>query len=196
MTSLRMTAFLAAITFAAASPFASAEGAQEKAAPASMTPPKPAAELEQLKYFEGTWNCTGKAFASPEGPEHANKGTATIKLDVDKFWYAVRYEEQASKNSPRPTKLAAFWGYQAATKSFVAASFDNLGNSALESSKGWDGDKLVWTGPMVGRRNVAIRDTFTKKGDAELVHLGETRPAKGDWTKLDEETCKKAASHK
>ena len=36
-------------------------------------PPKPAAEMSQLAYFEGSWSCSGKMLESPMGPAGAMK---------------------------------------------------------------------------------------------------------------------------
>ena len=38
---------------------------------ADVPPPtSPPAELAQYDFFVGTWHCSGKAFATPMGPEH------------------------------------------------------------------------------------------------------------------------------
>lgn len=70
-------------------------------------------------------------------------------------------------------------------------SIDNMGSYATSQSPGWQGDKLVFTGPMHGGgTTTTARDIFTKAGKNEMHHESEMED-KGKWTKLDQETCKR-----
>jgi hypothetical protein len=171
-------------------------GEDVKASPPAA--PKPAAELAQLKWFEGSWSCGGKVFESPMGPEHATQGKVTMQLDLGGFWYSVRYEEMKTKENPRPYRVGAFWGYDSAQKRFVAGSVDSMGGFSGQAAPGWDGDKLVFTGFALGMgpNKTPARDTFTKKGENEMMHASELTMAEGQWLKLDEETCRRSAAAK
>jgi hypothetical protein len=139
------------------------------AAPATPPPaPKPAAELDTFKFFLGRWKCDGKAFASPMSPtEHAVKGTAESKLEVDNFWQSFNYEEKKTKEHPG-LKLKGLWGFDQGSKRFVRAAIGNHGEWDTASAPGWEGDKLIWTGEMSGAQGrIAFHHTFTKKGDKE-----------------------------
>src|SRR5262245_53079874 len=70
------------------------KGATPAAAPAG--PPKPAVELEQIKWLAGSWTCEAKAPESPMGPAHSFKATWKNKWDLDNFWLAVDYVEKKS----------------------------------------------------------------------------------------------------
>ena len=121
------------------------------AAPATPPPPpKPAAELDTFKFFLGKWKCDGKAFASPMSPtEHAVKGSAEAKLEVDNFWQSFTYEEKKTKEHPG-LKVNGCWGYDQGAKRFVRAAVGNHGEWDTASAPGWEGDKLVWTGELSG----------------------------------------------
>jgi uncharacterized protein DUF1579 len=154
-------------------------------------PPKPAPEMKQLDFFLGTWKCDGKMLANPMGPEHAMKTTATGKTDLDGFWVSVRVEEKKTKDSPMPIKGNFQMTYDAAGKKFQAVWVDNFGGWGPATSTGWEGDKMTFTGEMFGGgQKMGSRDSFTKKSDKEMVHVGEMQMG-GKWSTMMEETCKK-----
>jgi hypothetical protein len=188
---------------AAPAPVAStAKASTPSAAPAPATPasgataaassmPKPAAELDQLKLFEGTWRCEGKLPAGPFGPEQSYKSTFKVKKDVDNFWYALDYEQKKSKQHPMVMKARGFIGYDPAGKKFVATGVDNSGGWVTETSAGWEGDKMVLTGEasLMGQKT-PFRESFTKKSDKEMVWQAEAKLGK-DFVVLGADVCKK-----
>jgi len=147
--------------------------------------------LQDLQPFVGTFTCTGTAFASEMGPEHASHGTVTSKWVLNKKWLEVRYSETKTTANPHPFSVVAHWGYDPQTKKLVATSVDGFGGYSTQDSPGWNGDDLVFGGtghmgaPMQGR------DTFTRKGKNQVGHMGEIQDASGNWKKTDEETCKR-----
>jgi hypothetical protein len=162
--------------------------AKPAAAPAA---PKPAQEIDQFKYFVGTWHCEGMDFASPLGPEHRMVETVTAKMDLDDFWVMQRVTEKKTKENQNPLDGIYAWTYDPGQKKFVATWNDNTGGWAMQASKGWEGDKLVFLGEYAsGGQKMAARDTYTKKSEQEHVHSFEIK-AKDGWKKVDEETCKK-----
>ena len=165
-----------------------------RAADKPMAPPKPAPEMAQLAYFAGAWACTGKAFVSPMGPEHPTEAAIHAATALDGFWYVVHYDEKKTTANPMPYHAGIFMGYEATEKIFVLRCQDSMGGYCSETSKGWSGDTFVFEGPNMGMWPKANgRDTFTKKGAAEMVHSGEIQGPDGKWMKMDEETCTKAA---
>jgi hypothetical protein len=162
--------------------------AQAAAAPAA---PKPAAELDQLKVFEGNWRCEGKQPAGPFGPEQVYKSSLKAKRDIDNFWIAIEYDQKKSKVHPMPIKARGFLGYDPVVKKYVTIGADNTGGWMSESSPGWEADKLVFTGDgSMGGQKVAFRETYTKKSDKELLWSGEMKMGK-DWIAVGTDSCKK-----
>jgi hypothetical protein len=152
--------------------------------------PKPAPELAQLKYFLGTWHCEGNAPASPMGPAHRSRATVVTRLDLGGFWYSGTVREEKAADNPHPLSGMFHETYDAARKQFVLLWFDNFGGWSTETSTGWDGNKIVYSGEAaMGGEKVPVRDTFTKKGDAELVHSYEMTMS-GQKISGDE-TCRK-----
>ncbi|HEV8254476.1 MAG TPA: DUF1579 family protein [Vicinamibacteria bacterium] len=149
--------------------------------------------MDKLKWFSGTWSCEGQFAGGMGMPAHPTKARVTTKSDLDGFFYSVRYEEEKTKDNPMPYRGAGFWGYDRETKKYTSIWADNMGGGAPQTSAGWEGDKLVFSGDatMMGKK-MGVRDTFTRKGDNELVHMGEMQ-MDGKWSKMSEETCKKSA---
>jgi hypothetical protein len=175
----------------AAAPAAPAAAPAAGAAATPPGPPKPPTELDQLKYFEGSWRCDGKVPAGPMGPEHGYKSTFKVKKDLDGFWYSADYEQKKSKDNPTPIKARGFFSYDTASKKYVFGGFDNAGGMVNETSTGWEGDKMVASGEGTGMgQKIGFRETFTKKGDKEMTWMGELRMGK-DWMVIGSDTCKK-----
>jgi|SRR5688572_21241466 hypothetical protein len=58
--------------------------AVSRASPPEM--PKPATEMSQLKFFDGSWTCDGKMEASPFGPGGPMKSNVKSHTDLGGFW--------------------------------------------------------------------------------------------------------------
>jgi hypothetical protein len=158
--------------------------------------PKPAPEMSQVKYFAGSWKCSGDAPASPFGPAHKTQSTMTLKLDLDGFWYAGMMTEMKTASNPHPVKGMVHVGYDASAKQYVVLWLDNFGSWATEMSPGWQGDTMMFTGDqMVMGEKAGARDTFVKKSDTEYTHKFELQ-MKGQWSPIVDETCKKAGMAK
>jgi hypothetical protein len=162
----------------------------------AQQPPKPAPELSQVKYFSGSWTCSGDAPASPFGPAHKTQSSLTLKPDLDGFWYDGMMTEMKTASNTHPVKGMVHVGYDSAAKQYVMVWIDNFGSHATEMSPGWQGDTMVWTGDqnVMGEKATA-RDTFVKKSDTEYTHKFELQ-TKGQWSPIVDETCKKAGMAK
>ena len=177
------------IALAAAAP--AAEPEKKMTAPA-MQAPKPAAELATLEFFNGRWGCTGHFLGNEMAPAHATSATVMTAPELGGFWRMARYTEKKTTENSMPYALSAVWGYDAAQKRLIEQGVDNIGGYWTFTSNGWTGEVLVFEGEsqMMGHK-AGGRDTFTKKGANEFVHLGEMQGQDGTWAKVDEETCKK-----
>jgi hypothetical protein len=162
--------------------------AQDKPA-APPPPPKPAAQLDQLKFFVGNWKCSGKQFATPMfGPEHPFTGSASARLVAEGFWQEFTYEEKKSKDHPGFV-LVGLWGYDAAGKRFIRSAGSSMGGWDSATSVGFNGDKMVWTGDLAAPTGrMPFRQTFTKKSEKEWSSRFELN-SQGNWVPLSEVTC-------
>ena len=175
---------------------ASAQAAKKKAdKPATgstMAMPKPAPEMDQLKWMNGTWHCTGKTMASPMGPEHTSEAEVKAGSTLGGMWLLGHYQEKKSAENPMPISADEYWTYDSGEKMWDRVVVDNMGGFGTGNSKGWEGDKLVWTMEgMMGGQKMKGRDTFVKKSATELTTTGEMGTPDGKWVTLYEGTCKK-----
>lgn len=182
---LRTMGVFAAAVFAM--PCVLAQGADEKKAPEM---PKPAPEMAQLDYFEGSWTCEGTMQPSPFGPGGKMKSTAKIHDDLGGFW-------QSGMIKGTVVNMPDFEGmfhssYDPATKQYFMLWVDNMGAWSRTTSKGWEGDKMVYEGDsQMGVETMRGRDTFVKSGGA-MKHTSEMQ-IDGKWTLIGDETCRKSA---
>ena len=162
----------------------------------AQSAPKPAPEMSNIKYFSGSWTCSGDAPASPFGPAHKTKSSMTLKSDLDGFWYDGMMTEMKTASNTHPVKGMMHVGYDSAAKQYVMVWLDNFGSWATEMSPGWQGDTMVWTGDqMLMGEKAAAKDTMVKKSDTEYTHKFELQ-TKGQWGTIVDETCKKAGAAK
>lgn len=192
-----ISSFVAA-GLAAAAPGAFAQGMthaspKPAASPAAggMPMAKPAPEMSNLKVFGGTWTCDADVPAGPMGPAHKTHSTVKSRTDMGGFWQSGTVS-MTSAGMP-PFEGTFHMTYDPGGKKYVMLWVDNMGGWSQETATGWEGDKMVFTGEgvMNGQKTPA-RDTFTKKGETELVHLGEMQ-MNGQWVSFGDENCKKAA---
>ena len=171
----------------------------EKPAPAAMSAPgaagmpmKPAPEMDKVKWMVGTWQCTGKAMASPMGPEHPTEATVTSEMTMDGFWSLSHYREKKTAQNPMPISGDEYWGYDSTEKMWDRVVVDNMGGFATGNSKGWEKGKLVWMSEgMMGGQKMKFRDTFTEKSPREVNYVGQMGTPDGKWAVAWETNCKK-----
>ena len=161
--------------------------AKDAPAPAAAPP-----ELAQVAFFEGTWNCTGKTFANPMGPEHATVATVHGAKAVGGMWVHLTYDENKTAANPMPFHVGVYMGYDAAKKTFVQSCVDVFGGYCTQNGNGWSGDTMKFEGTgNAGGKQFGVRDTFTKKGANQVTHTGEMQGDDKQWIKTDEEICHK-----
>jgi Protein of unknown function (DUF1579) len=158
---------------------------------AQQSPPKPASEMANLKYFAGNWSCSGDSPAGPFGPAHKTQSTLSLKLDLDGFWYDGMMTEMKTASNPHPVKGMLHLGYDAGEKRFVQVWIDNTGSRSVQMSPGWEGDSISFTGEQVimGEKGTA-KDTITKKGASQFTHKFELT-MKGETHTIVDEICRK-----
>lgn len=166
--------------------------ADKPAAAAKPDMPKPAAEMAQLKYFDGSWTCEGTVAPSPMGP--GGKMTTTVKshTDLGGFWQSGMVK---SSLSGTPAMEGMFhMTYEPGAKQFVMLWVDNMGAMSRTTSTGWTGNDITFEGETtMGGQKMGSRDVFTKNADGTLKHAWSMQ-MEGKWVPGGDEVCKKAAA--
>ena len=152
-------------------------------------PPKPAPEMAQMAFMEGTWTCQGKMFQTPFSPAGTMTSSAEIRKDLGGF-FQTGVIKGTSKEMP-PFEGRFHLTYDSGTKQFVMLWVDNMGGWSQTTSSGWKGDTIVYSGEgHMGGQKVNGRDTFTKSGPTSMRHSWEMEIG-GKWTPAGDETCQK-----
>lgn len=181
--SLQKTSFLGAALLAVA-PLALAQADQ------APEMPKPAPEMATLAFFQGSWTCEGSMQPSPFGPGGKMTSTARIHEDLGGFWQSGKIKG-TMPNMP-PFEGMFHTTYDTAAKQYVMLWVDNMGAWSRSTSKGWDGDRIVYEGEMqMGDQKLMGRDTFAKGEAGSMKHSWEMQ-LEGKWTPMGEEVCRKA----
>src|SRR5262249_23754605 len=166
--------------------------AAEKKAPAAMEAPKPPAEVAQLKFFDGSWTCAGTANPSSFGP--GGKTTSTVRSHTDLGGFFQSGVIKGSGGGMPPMEGMFHMTYDPGMKQYVMLWVDSGGGRGQETSSGWEGEKIVFSGEMImGTQKMTMRDTFAKGSAGEMKHSYEAQ-VDGNWTPMGDETCKKAAA--
>jgi hypothetical protein len=114
-----------------------------------------------------------------------------VSVAADGFWYLWLYREERSQVH-LGVKVQGMWGWDAAAKQFVRASGDSAGQWETQTSTGFEGDTLRWTGKSSGPLGAFdVQSTFTKQGDRQWSHALDFRLKEGEFIRLEEVTCKK-----
>jgi uncharacterized protein DUF1579 len=195
MTARSITGSLAAAAFAVAVPCTFAQDVKgrpaQKPVKAEMSMPRPAPEMSQLKFFDGSWACAGTMLASPMGP--AGKMTSTVRSqsDLGGFWQSGVVKGTSPGMPPFEGRFNMT--YDPTAKHHVLLWMDNMGGWAQSTAPGWEGDKIVFTGDsFMAGKGFKTRDTFAKAAGGSMRHTSEMQ-TDGKWTAIGDETCKKAA---
>jgi uncharacterized protein DUF1579 len=163
----------------------------QKPAKADMAMPKPAPEMAQLTFFEGSWTCTGTMSPSPFGPGGKMTSTVRTHSDLGGFWESGVVKGTSPGMPPFEGMFHMTW--DPAAKHHLMFWVDNMGGWAQSTAPGWEGDKIVFTGDSyMGGQKFGTRDTFAKGAAGTLKHNWEMQQD-GKWTPLGDESCHKAA---
>ena len=151
--------------------------------------PKPAAEMANLAWFDGNWTCEGTAEPGAMGPGGKVSSTVKSQADMGGFWQSGTMKSSMGAMSMEGTFHMT---YNPASKQYVMLFLDSMGVYGRETSTGWEGDKMVWSGTMtMGGKDMGVRDTFTKTGPS-MKHVWEGQ-MDGKWTVMGSETCTRGA---
>lgn len=138
----------------------------------NVTQFEPAAQMRELDYLVGEWSCHGEVLETPFSTRHSVERALNSKMDLDGHWLLMQIDERKTAEHPRP--LCGNWQMTFDRKIgvFVGLWTDNLGRWAEQSSPGWEGDNLAFTGPtIVGDSPAVVRDTLIKVGADEMRFL-------------------------
>jgi len=144
--------------------------------------PKPAPELQRLKYFVGEWKNEGNMKASPWGP--GGKYTGTDHNSMLGEFYLVLHSEGSGPMGAM--KDLAVMSFDPKEKVYTYHDYSNMGME--ESSKGTVSDK-TWTWfseEDFGGKKVKGRFTLTEVSAASYTYSYDTSDDGKSWNNMME----------
>jgi len=134
-----------------------------RALPAAAQP-KPGAEHDALKKFEGTWDAT-VAFMG-----HESKGTAVYKLGLGGFWLTLDFQGEFGGQKFEGRGVT---GYDAAKKKYVTCWVDSMSTSLslMEGEFGKDDKTYTESGEGPGQdgKPMKMKSVYDFKDDSTII---------------------------
>lgn len=158
----------------------------------AVTLPRPNRDLDQLKYFQGTWRCVGQPSASGN---RAVELSWTVEPDLEAFWYIARVKQQQPRAKALALETREFLGYNMADNRFVRIIASSQGELLDLSSPGWRADELVWEGTVSTKgRKLSIRETIKRISDQAFAATWWQQNIKSkQWDVIGQEACQKVS---
>ena len=134
--------------------------------------------IDELRYFLGQWECSGKFARSGAGIE------AHLQFEsiLDGSFVLFRHDDKPPHNYHAWTE----WGWDNATKQFVAMIQDSTVSMRTFHSAGWDTDRLAWEGGSQGNSD---QQFVFERVSPEQFRLSYAVYKDGAWAPVDTSTC-------
>ena len=144
-------------------------------------------KMQQMKFFSGAWNCTGTQIDLYSGEEQQIASSLKSDPTLDLTWNRITQQIDAVQSRralaggsgdvpAMPHEGESLEGYDLSSNTFVRLTTSNEGSYAKATSRGWQGDTLVWDGAVYnfhGVQKLASRKTIQRIGDDTFKVLFE-----------------------
>jgi hypothetical protein len=166
--------------------FATAPLASIAQTPAAAPTPVPITkpDFSSMSFYLGTWQCT-QPLRGGTRPE-----TDTYTMGMDGMWMVN------STNAPPFDQYRTvaqtgmgYYSYDPTLKMWVTTGVDNLGGYGMQSSPGWQGNTITWTGQ--GLDGSKFTDVITKVSDTQTSDVNTSTDPQGKVSTVTI-TCKKS----
>ena len=146
------------------------------------------AAAQEMQWFVGTWTCKGQQTASPMGPAMETGEKIEFRMKLGGSW--LQYKGTAISG---PLKGKEVFDGFSSWDGTVHQRYDfGIGGMAHFTTKGWEGDKIVFSGEMtMGGQKIQAQETIAKTGETSFTTHLETADKDGKMAVLLEETCSK-----
>ena len=149
---------------------------------------KAPAELDALRWYEGSWTCQTFDYDAKHVKTAAGAATVHVQRALANHWYEVVMDIAPGKELPAGWHTHEFKGYDPKAKKWIQiALVSEAGGWAHLESAGLMKDTMVWT--LVGEPKSTARGVMHRISDTEYEHTEEENGA-ATWSKH----CTKAAT--
>ena len=154
--------------------------------PAPTPVARPTPDFSSMMFLTGTWTCT-QTLRGKTRPD-----TATTTIGMDGMWM-VTQDTAPPFDQYRTWAVNAtnYLTYDPTVKKWVGMGVDSGGGYGMQSSSGWSGNTIKWSG--TGLDGSTFTDVITKVSDTETSDASSATDPKGQVTKTTIQ-CKKSGS--
>lgn len=154
-------------------------------APAPTMVPLAKPDFSPMMFLAGTWNCT-QMLRGKMRPD-----TTTYAVGMDGMWL-VGQDAAPPFDQYRTTTINStnYMTFDTTLRQWVQVGVDTGGGYGMQSSPGWVGNTITWTGK--GLDGSAFTDVITKVSDTKTTDASTVTDAQGHTTKAMV-TCTKAS---
>jgi hypothetical protein len=164
---------------------------EPEAMPNKLTPPLAAPQMSELVYLVGTFECQGEVLDSPLSTRHPLRRSMLGKLDLDGHWLFMRHDDLSTREHPQPIRGNWQITFDRSDQRFASIWTDNFGRCFAQSSPGWEGNSLAFTGSTTMSGQLGnVRDVFVRRGADEMSFLVDYQ-IEGVWGRVIELVCKR-----
>jgi hypothetical protein len=157
-------------------------GAQPAPGPTMVPMAKP--DFSSMMFLTGTWTCS-QPLRGKTRPD-----TSTTSVGMNGMWM-VTQDVAPPFDQYRAVAVNStnYLGYDATVKQWVTIGVDDSGGYGMQSSPGWQGNTITWTGK--GLDGSTFTDVITKDSDTKTTDQNTVTDAQGKVTKTTI-TCMKS----
>jgi hypothetical protein len=134
-----------------------------------------------MRFMLGTWTCSGAAL----------DGTPIKVTDTTVMQGTANAGDRMVSHDPEGKSTTTLWWDS--TKQLWMLTSESAKASSSQTSPGWNGDMLVYTGTisLSGTPTVGYRTTITRVSDTKRQQIDELGNP-GEWLKFDTLSCEKS----
>ncbi|HEY3675869.1 MAG TPA: hypothetical protein VGK84_07725 [Candidatus Tumulicola sp.] len=170
VTLLGCTLFVAA---ASAAPLVSAADPAPAPTPVAMTKP----DFSSVNFLIGTWSCT-QQLRGKTRPE-----TDVTSLGMNGMWLVTQTTAPPFDQYRTATLNGVnYTGYDPTTKMWIQTGVDDGGGYGTQTSPGWQGSALTWTGKYLD--GSSSTDLITKVSDTKYTDANSVTDPQGKTTNV------------
>jgi hypothetical protein len=160
------------------------------AEPKTAAPPGPPAPPPEMSFEQGlvgNWQCEGKQDPVPGMPDGKRLARLECKMTKAGFWLQCDAIATAGPMKDQSV-ITSFVGWDPVQQKHIRTSFNPGGITTLTSTKGWEGNTLVWAGELTKKgQKLPFKITIVKQSETEQlgkIELDGKQSAEDHCTKI------------
>ena len=148
-------------------------------------------QTAELAFFEGSWACTGRRFATPQISEQQFTANCDFTSAAGGAWLETRYAEELTAANPVPLTIQEFWGFDAPAGQYRTRRVSNFSTAGTFEASGWVDQEWTWTTDKFPMGDIAppMRALYRRIGPDKFAVQPAIQDSGGKWQAFAEFSC-------